>query len=66
MREIDKLVKENYWLIQEVAEKFKQPYSTVYNYFRNPKKDSKILILNTLIQLEYIDEWEYTWKTLYK
>lgn len=65
MRNIDKLVKENCWLIQEVSDELWQPYWTVYNYFRNPKKDSKKLILETLIKLEYIDQWEYTFKTLY-
>lgn len=65
MRNIDKLVKENCWLIQEVSDELWQPYWTVYNYFRNPKKDSKKLILDTLIKLEYIDQWEYTFKTLY-
>lgn len=65
-RPIDKLVKDNYWLIQEASEELGQPYWTVYNYFRNPKKDSKKLILATLIKLEYIDEGQYTWKTLYK
>lgn len=64
-RTIDKLVKDNYGLIQEVADELGKPYSTVYNYFRNPKKDSKKLILATLIKLEHIDEWEYTFKTLY-